>query len=75
MIEEKGCKLEFLPRYSPDFNPIEQSFSVINSALETAHQLNESEDFDTLEKKFKEAIKGIDPWIVKGWFWASRVPS
>jgi transposase len=25
MIEEKGCSVMFLPSYSPDFNPIEES--------------------------------------------------
>jgi transposase len=28
-----GCRVEFLPPYSPDFNPIEQAFSVIKSHL------------------------------------------
>ena len=28
-----GCKLAFLPPYSPDFNPIEESFSSCESAL------------------------------------------
>jgi transposase len=27
VIEEAGCKLLFLPAYSPDFNPIEQLWS------------------------------------------------
>lgn len=50
IIESAGCKLLFLPPYSPDFNPIEQrwfplkntarkilqTFSCINSAIETA---------------------------------------
>jgi transposase len=35
MIEERGCKLEFLPPYSPDYNPIEYSFSAIKAALKT----------------------------------------
>lgn len=26
-VEVKGCRLVFLPPYSPDFNPIEESFS------------------------------------------------
>jgi transposase len=25
MIESKGCELIYLPAYSPDFNPIEES--------------------------------------------------
>ena len=32
-IESFGERIEFLPPYSPDFNPIESSFSVIKSFL------------------------------------------
>ena len=28
-----GCRIEYLPPYSPDFNPIEQAFSVIKTHL------------------------------------------
>lgn len=28
-----GCRLEYLSPYSPDFNPIEQAFSVIKAHL------------------------------------------
>ena len=28
-----GCRVKFLPPYSPDFNPIKQAFSVIKSHL------------------------------------------
>ena len=28
-----GCKLVFLPPYSPDFNPIEMAFSKVKSVL------------------------------------------
>ena len=30
---QPGCRLEFLPPYSPDYNPIEQAFSIIKSYL------------------------------------------
>ncbi len=33
-IESFGGRVEFLPPYSPDFNPIESSFSVIKSFLQ-----------------------------------------
>src|SRR5215475_11320169 len=33
-IEAFGGRVEFLPPYSPDFNPIESSFSVIKSFLQ-----------------------------------------
>jgi hypothetical protein len=28
-----GCRIEYLPPYSPDYNPIEQAFSVIKAHL------------------------------------------
>jgi len=33
LVEEKGCRLIYLPAYSPDFNPIEKGFSVLKSSL------------------------------------------
>jgi len=33
LIEGRGCKLQYLPPYSPDFNPIEQAFSKIKGFL------------------------------------------
>jgi transposase len=35
-IEAQGAKLEFLPPYSPDFNPIEQIFAKLKSLLRKA---------------------------------------
>jgi hypothetical protein len=31
LIKQKGCELHFLPPYSPDYNPIENSFSQVKS--------------------------------------------
>ena len=36
LIEERGCKLLFLPPYSPDYNPIEEAFSKIKGLLRKA---------------------------------------
>jgi transposase len=33
LIEAAGCRLEFLPAYSPDFNPIEMLWSQFKSSL------------------------------------------
>ncbi len=33
MIEARGCKLLYLPPYSPDFDPIEEAFSKIKGLL------------------------------------------
>ncbi len=36
LIEGKGCKLLYLPPYSPDLNPIEEAFSKIKGLLRKA---------------------------------------
>ena len=36
LIEERGCKLPYLPPYSPDFNPIEEAFAKIKALLRKA---------------------------------------
>ena len=36
VIEEAGAKLRYLPKYSPDLNPIEQAFSKLKAHLRKA---------------------------------------
>jgi transposase len=36
LIEERGCKLIYLPPYSPDFNPIEEAFAKIKALVRKA---------------------------------------
>jgi transposase len=36
LIEAAGCRLVFLPTYSPDFNPIEQAFAKLKQLLRSA---------------------------------------
>jgi transposase len=36
LIEERGCRLLYLPPYSPDYNPIEEAFSKTKGALRKA---------------------------------------
>ena len=36
LIEAAGCEFRFLPRYSPDFNPIEQAWSKLKALLRSA---------------------------------------
>jgi transposase len=33
LIEQQGCKLLYLPAYSPDLNPIEEAFAKIKTLL------------------------------------------
>jgi len=36
MIESVGARLEYLPPYSPDFNPIENAFAILKALLRKA---------------------------------------
>jgi transposase len=36
LIEQRGCKLVYLPSYSPDYNPIEEAFSKIKRLVRKA---------------------------------------
>nr|WP_236065205.1 transposase [Reticulibacter mediterranei] len=36
LIQNKGCQLLFLPGYSPDFSPIEETFSKVKAFLRRA---------------------------------------
>lgn len=33
LIEQRGCRLVYLPSYSPDYNPIEEAFAKIKNLL------------------------------------------
>lgn len=54
MIVSKGVKLEFLPPYSPDYNPIAYSFSVLKRQLKTQDYLSNLIEGDDIA--FAEAI-------------------
>jgi transposase len=36
LIEQQGCKVLYLPAYSPDYNPIEEAFAKIKTLLRKA---------------------------------------
>ena len=54
MITNTGAKLEFLPPYSPDYNPIEYSFSVLKRHLKSHNYLSNINEGDDVE--FANAI-------------------
>ena len=54
MITNAGAKLEFLPPYSPDYNPIEYSFSVLKRHLKSHNYLSNINEGDDVE--FANAI-------------------
>ena len=64
LIEERGCKLIYLPPYSPDFNPIEEAFAKIKGLLRKA----EARSPETLVEAMGRAISVITPRDAEGFF-------
>jgi len=69
IIENHRCKLKFSAPYSPDFNPIEYSFSIIKSALRGSYQLSGTESpTEMAEKIMKCANEIVTPTIARNQF-------
>lgn len=64
LVEQVGCTLEFLPAYSPDFNPIEMLWSKFKSELES-HSARTQQALDEL---IGPLLAPIDFSFTKGWF-------
>lgn len=64
LIEEQGCKLLYLPPYSPDYNPIEEAFSKIKALLRKAEARTHEALIDALGK----AISAVSPTDALGFF-------
>jgi transposase len=54
MIEEAGCRLEYLPPYSPDFNPIEKAFSKFKRILRKAAARTVQGVYDAMAAALKQ---------------------
>ena len=63
-IINAGAKVLFLPRYSPDFNPIELLWSKMKSFLRKA----KARTFDALMDAIKEALDSITLKDIESWF-------
>ncbi len=63
-IESVGAHLEFLPPYSPDFNPIELCWSKVKTALRTA----KARTFEALLTALAKAFASVDPRDIEAWF-------
>ena len=64
-IEEVGALVHFLPPYSPDFNPIEQTFSKVKTVLKSIE--SDMEDVDDVEKLLLASFTSITPEDCEGW--------
>ena len=63
-VERVGAHLWYLPPYSPDFNPIEQMWSKVKTALCKAAAQTEH----ALYLAIAEALETITPTDARGWF-------
>jgi transposase len=64
LIEDKGARLEFLPPYSPDFNPIELCWSKVKTAL----RATKARTLDTLVEAIAQALRSISFTDIQNWF-------
>jgi transposase len=64
LIEARGCQLLFLPAYSPDFSPIEETFSKIKAFLRrTGARTREA-----LQEAITQALLTVTAQDAQGWF-------
>jgi transposase len=63
-IEAKGCQVLFLPGYSPDFSPIEESFSKLKNSLRRAGARTR----EALEEAICQALLTVTAQDARGWF-------
>jgi transposase len=64
LIEAQGARVQFLPPYSSDFNPIELCWSKIKTALRAA----KARTFDALIEALAKALRSISLTDIQAWF-------
>ena len=64
VLEERECKLLFLPTYSPDFNPIELLFAKLKQQL----KLISAATLDALSFAIHHVLKQVSLSDLIGWF-------
>ena len=63
-IEAAGCRVVYLPPYSPDFSPIEPMWSKVKQALRTTA----ARTLDTLGDAIAAALKAVTTSDCRGYF-------
>jgi transposase len=63
-VEAGGARLEYLPPYSPDFNPIEKCWSKVKTFLRKV----KARTREALEAALKEALLTITEADARAWF-------
>jgi transposase len=71
LIEAQGCQVLFLPAYSPDFSPIEETFSKIKAYLRRVG----ARTHEALQEALASALLTVTPADAAGWFQHCGYPS
>ena len=64
LIEEHGCQLLFLPAYSPDCSPIEETFSKVKAFLRRIG----ARTHEALQDAIGQALETVTAQDALGWF-------
>ena len=64
LVEARGARLEFLPPYSSDFNPIELCWSKVKAALRAA----KARTFEDLLDALADALWSVSRADIQAWF-------
>jgi transposase len=64
LVEQAGCRLLFLPPYSPDFNPIEQAWSKLKTLLRGLGARTK----EALEAALATVLDALTATDAQGWF-------
>ena len=64
VIQARGCQLHFLPSYSPDFSPIEETFSKLKTFLRRAGARTR----EALQEAIVQALQTVTAQDAQGWF-------
>jgi len=64
LIKARVCQLLFLPSYSPDFSPIEETFSKMKTSLRRAGARTQ----EALHEAIGHALLAVTAQDAQGWF-------
>jgi transposase len=64
LVEAAGCRLIFLPAYSPDLSPVEEAFSKIKTVVKAAAARTRA----ALDAAIAAALAAVTAGDAAGWF-------
>jgi transposase len=71
LIEAAGCRLVFLPAYSPDFSPVEEAFSKLKTLIRAAAARTRA----ALDAAIAAALAAVTAADAAGWFAHAGYPT